>query len=193
MAIEKGRLEALYIHQEKSVTEVARALGVSSNTIIWWMKKHGIQRRSRSQAAYAKRGEGKPFAIKDAISTQEATLLGMGLGLYWGEGNKRNRHSVRLGNTDPKLLQTWVTFLTTLCGVRKDDLRFSLQIFSDMNAEEALTYWHEALSAKPSQFYKTTVTISGSIGTYRHKSQYGVLTVYFNSKRLRDTLMDMLP
>jgi len=117
----------------------------------------------------------------------------MGLGLYWGEGNKANIHSLRLGNTDPELIKTYMSFLITLFGVKKENLKFGLQIFTDTKQEVALYYWVNKLDVKPSQFYKITVTISGSVGTYRHKSKYGVLTVYFHNKKLRDIVVNMLP
>jgi hypothetical protein len=41
----------------------------------------------------------------------------------------------------------------------------------------------------PKQFYKTICTPSGKVGSYREKSKHGVLTVYFNNKKLRDHLV----
>jgi hypothetical protein len=86
----------------------------------------------------------------------------------------------------------FMRFLIELFGVDKDDLRFSLQIFSDIDPEEALMYWTHELGADRSQFYKPTVTISGSLGTYR-RSLYGVVTINYLNKKLRDILVGMLP
>ncbi len=120
----------------------------------------------------------------------DAELLGMGLGLYWGEGTKSNKHSVRLGNTDPALLRTFVRFLVDLFGVKKADMRFALQIFSDIDPNEALKYWVKELDVDPSQFGKIIVTISGSLGTYRKKSLFGVVTVHYHNKKLRDIIVN---
>jgi hypothetical protein len=117
----------------------------------------------------------------------------MGLGLYWGEGTKANKYSIRIGNADPALLRVFTRFLIELFGVSKADMRFSLQIFTDINPQEALEYWTKELAVNPSQFYKIIVTISGSLGTYRKKSPYGVVTLYYNNKKLRDIIMGMLP
>lgn len=100
----------------------------------------------------------------------------MGIGLYWGEGNKANKYSVRLGNTDPELINIFIKFLVELFGVDKEKLKFGLQLFSDTDPENTLAFWTQFLGVKPSQFYKITVTISGSIGTYRHKNTNGVLS-----------------
>lgn len=158
------------------------------------MDTYDIPRRSISEAIYQKHNPyGDPFKVKAIKTRDEAKLLGLGLGLYWGEGTKANKHAVRLGNTDPDLLNIFIRFLVELFGVDKDRCRFSLQIFTDINPRLAMDYWTEMLDVKPSQFYKIHVTISGSLGTYRRKSQYGVVTVHFHNKKLRDIINNMLP
>ncbi|HEV2412304.1 MAG TPA: hypothetical protein VGS28_00690 [Candidatus Saccharimonadales bacterium] len=158
------------------------------------MNKWGIERRSIGDAIYYKHNpNGDPFKLKTPETPEEHELYGLGIGLYWGEGNKANKHSVRLGNTDPELMKVFIRFLIELCGVALKDLRFGLQIFSDTDEQAVLDYWTNRLGVKASQFYKITVTISGSLGTYRRKSQYGVLTVYYHNKKLRDKLVGILP
>lgn len=192
--IDKHLLEKHYVVDRKSMQEIALLLGCSQHKVVYYMDKHGIKRRSRSEAIYQKHNPGgDPFKVKSVVSMADAKLLGVGLGLYWGEGTKANKYSVRLGNTDPELIKTFMTFLTELFGVRMEDMRFGLQIFTDIDPEDALEYWVGKLGVKPSQFYKITGTISGSIGTYRKKSAYGVVTLYYNNKKLRDILVDMLP
>lgn len=173
---------------------VAELLNISQHQVAYAMHKYGIERRSRSEATYcAHHPNGDPFCVRTPATPDEVMLWGIGLGLYWGEGNKANRHAVRLGNTDPSLIRTFIRFLVELCGVARDDLRFGVQIFSDIEPEVALAFWQRELGAKPSQFYRVTVTISGSLGTYRHKSKYGVVTVCYHNKKLRDILVGMLP
>lgn len=170
--------------------QIAQGSGCSLNKVAYWMSKHKIQRRSISEAIYRRRHPaGDPFKIRRARTAAEARLVGLGIGLYWGEGTKANRHAVRLGNTDPDLLRTFILFLTRMCGVKRSDLRFGLQLFSDIDSETALYYWGKQLKVKRSQFYKVIVTPSGSLGTYRKKSPYGVITVYYTNKKLRDILV----
>lgn len=116
-------------------------------------------------------------------------LYGLGLGLYWGEGTKSNTNSVRLGNTDPKLIKTFLKFLKLCFQIDENKLRFGLQVFSDMNPNRALHFWVKELGLKQSQFQKVIVTPARSIGTYRQKTQHGVLTVYFNNKKLRNLIV----
>jgi len=192
--IDEVLLRDFYENKHLSMKEIADKLGCSVNKIVYHMNKLHIERRSISDAIYQKHNpNGDPFRLRAPETTAEFELYGLGIGLFWGEGNKANKYSVRLGNTDPELLKTFIRFLTDLCGVASEDLRFGLQIFSDIDKERALSFWVHALDVKASQFYKITVTISGSIGTYRKKSEYGVVTVFYNNKKLRDILVNMLP
>jgi hypothetical protein len=192
--IQKLLLQELYTDRGKSMMEIANHLGCSANAVDYWMRKHKIPKRTISDAVYIKNNpDGDPFVIPTIKTLDQAELYGLGIGLYWGEGTKANKWAVRLGNTDPELLKAFKRFLVELFEIDPIDLRYGLQIFTDINQEGALNYWYSQLEATPEQFYKVHVTISGSLGTYRHKSQYGVVTLYYHNKKLRDILVGMLP
>lgn len=189
-SIDKETLSFLYTTSGLSMQQIATQYGCSLHRIDYWMRKHDIPKRTRADAVYMRlHPQGDPFCIKKNLSPSEQVLWGMGIGLYWGEGTKANLNAVRLGNSDPGVILMFIRFLTELCGVGKDDLRFGLQIFTDIDTNEALHYWTTKLAVRESQFYKIMVTPSGSIGTYRKKNQYGVITLYYNNTRLRDILV----
>ncbi len=174
--------------------EIADLLGYSLHKVAYWMEKHRVPSRSRSDAMYVKHNpDGDPFLFQPPKTLKEAELLGMGLGLYWGEGTRANLQAVRLGNTDPELIKTFIKFLVRFFDIREQDLKFGLQIFSDIDPEEALDFWVKCLRIGKAQVYKPMITRSGSIGTYKKKSQYGVLTVIYQNTRLRSLLGGMLP
>lgn len=192
--IPKETLEQLYLRDGHSMKKIATELGFSVNKIAYWMDKHNIKRRTISDAIYKIHNpEGDPFTIKNFSNMAEAQLYGLGIGLFWGEGNKADKYSVRIGNTDPEIIKTFMQFLSVFFEVPKERLRFSLQIFTDIDSTAALRFWTRHLSVDSSQFYKITVTISGSLGTYRKKSQYGVVTLYYHNKKLRDIIVGLLP
>ncbi len=173
--------------------DIAGTLHCSLHKVQYWMKKYDIDRRTISNAIYLKNNpEGDPFNFREPNSKAEAELYGIGIGLFWGEGTKANKDSVRLGNTDPELILKFIQFLTTFFGVEKRNFHFGLQIFNDINVDEAVDFWAKKIKIKPSQFYKPVVTISGSIGNYQRKSRYGVLTVMYHNKKLRDLLVSKL-
>lgn len=189
----KDDLRSLYLEQKKSVAEIARIVMCSEHKINYWLDKHRISKRSISEAIYSKRNpDGDPFLFHGPRNKREAFLYGLGVGLYWGEGNKRNKLSVRLGNTDPRLIKKFIQFLTEVYLIKTSKLRFWLQIFGDMSEKQALCFWINELNVKRSQFSKTTVTPSGGVGTYREKSKYGVLSVYFHNKKLRDSIVGVV-
>lgn len=172
-----------------SAAVIAQRLKCSEHKINYWLNKHSISKRSISDALYAAwNPKGDPFSSPVIHTKQEAFLYGIGLGLYWGEGNKSNKLSVRLGNTDPELIKIFLRFLRTIYRIDGKKLQFGLQIFSDMSPHKSLQFWQRHLKVSPSQFYKVVVTPARSLGTYRIKNKHGVLTVHFNNRKLRDII-----
>jgi len=194
LMLEKDKIFELYHKKGKSMQEIADTLGCSLHKVAYWMEKHEIKRRSRSDATYLKRNpDGDPFKFNSPKNLEEAKLFGLGLGLYWGEGTKANKNSVRLGNTDPELIKRFMDFLIIFFAIKKDDMYFGLQIFSDINPNAVLDFWVKRLKIKRSQINNPVITKSRSLGTYKKKSEYGVLTVMYHNKKLRDLLVSLLP
>lgn len=191
--LSKELLRQLYVRKGKSMQEIADINRCSVHKTQYWMQKYGIKRRSMSDAMYQKHNpDGDPFRFIAPRTHKDWMLYGLGLGLYWGEGTRSNRMEVRLGNTDPALIHIFLTFLQRFFDVKKNDFRFGLQVFSDMNPKEALDFWCRKLRVRASQFYQVVVTQSGSIGTYRNKNRTGVLTIHYHNKKFRDLLIAQL-
>lgn len=187
------RLRKWYLEELLSVAEIAREISVSQSKINYWILKYKIPKRSISDAVYLRcNPRGDPFTFKSPKTEAEWRLFGLGIGLYWGEGNKRNKSSIRLGNTDPRLIRVYIVFLNKIYGIDKDKLKFGLQIFSDISPVVAQKFWMNELDIKKSQFQKVIVTPSRGIGSYRNKSQCGVLTVYFNNTRLKKAFDELI-
>jgi hypothetical protein len=187
--MEKELLAKLYLKEKRSVSNIAKQLHCSQHKVNYWLEKHSIPKRSISEAIYLKRNpKGDPFSFSVPKTSAGHFLLGLGLGLYWGEGNKRNKTQVRLGNTDPKLIRVFVRFLQKVYGVKKSKFHFGLQVFSDMSPKQALAFWMKTLNVPRSQFGKVIVTPARGIGTYREKTRHGVLTVYVSNRKLRDLI-----
>ena len=192
--IEKEVLEKLYFKDGKSMKDIAKQLGCSQHKVEYWMQKHILKIRTISDAVYLKNNpNGDPFKFVPPKNAKETELFGLGLGLYWGEGTKADKGAVRLGNSDFMLIEKFIEFLVEIFSIRHSDLKFGLQLFNDVSTAEALDFWRKKLKIDKSQFYKTVITKSRAKGTYRKKSKYGVLTVYYHNRKLRDLLVGMLP
>jgi hypothetical protein len=186
-------LKRLYIKEKKSSANIAKVFDCSENKINYWLKKNKIPKRSISEAMYVKKNpNGDPFNFKFPKNTVDAQLFGLGIGLYWGEGNKANKNTVRLGNSDARLLKIFITFLVRFFGIKKEDLKFHLHLFTDIKIDDAKKYWIDELNINEEQIYKPFISISGSIGTYRRRSEYGVMTVYYGNTKLRNKLVHLI-
>lgn len=191
--IAKNVLLQKYIKEKKSASTIAGELNCSENKINYWLHKYGIKKRTISEALYShKNPSGDPFQFKKPKNKEQYFLYGLGLGLYWGEGNKANTTSVRLGNTDPDLCKKFLEFLSEIYTIDKTRLRFGIQIFSDISKKEALQFWVNKLNLREEQFHKPTLTPSVREGTYRDKSKYGVLTIYFSNTKLRGNIVSAI-
>lgn len=189
MEISKEKLHELYINKKFSSNKVAESFKCSEGKINYWIKKYGLKKRTISEAIYNLHNpSGDPFKVGVIDDLDKSFLFGLGLGLYWGEGNKKNIYAIRLGNSDPGVIVMFVKFLEKIYLIDKRRLRFAIQIFDDMKPQEVRHYWSKILKISPSQFYKTTISPSRGVGTYKDKFKYGVLTIHFNNKKLRDIL-----
>ncbi len=191
--LEKNFLLKEYTSRGRSAASIAHSRGVSQGQVNYWLTRYGIKKRSISDAVYRTwNPNGDPFARVRPNDIAAAFLFGLGIGLYWGEGTKRAPSSVRLGNSDPALIRAFISFLTHSFKIDTEKLRFGLQIFGDMDERTERHFWSRKLSVPVRSFYKTVITPHRGVGNYRHKTKHGVLTVYFNNKKLRDILVDAI-
>jgi len=170
--------------------QIALRQKCSLNKIAYWLEKHGVQRRTRKEGVYLRLNPlGDPFLLKKISSNRDFLLLGLGLGLFWGEGSKAHTSVIRLGNSDPKLIKKVVDLLVEIFGIDNKRLRFGLQIFDDLSADEVKSRWSRELAVPLDQFLpKVVVTPKRGKGTYKKLNKWGVLTVYFSNVKLRKIL-----
>ena len=184
----------LYIRKQMSAAQIAIKLKYSISGINYWLKKFNIQKRPISEAIYLKHNpDGDPFTFNTPKNIKDAKLFGLGIGLYWGEGTKANKNAVRLGNSDPELMKVFMEFLHSMCGVNKEDLKFELQVFEDLDKNLVEKFWIDKLDINRNQMYKTRAIPKRGKGTYNRKVKYGVMTVYYGNTKLRNELVKLLP
>ncbi len=185
-------LKRIYVHG-KSMAEIAKIHNCSVHKVEYWMDKYGIKRRSWSEATYVKRNpKGDPFLIKKRLTDREKFLLGLGIGIYWGEGDKVTRHQVRVSNTDPRVLKTFVAFLRNICQLKKKKITYSLICFNDTNPNTARNFWAKELRISPEKFGKITQIPTQGKGTYKRKSKYGVCSAAASNIKLKRWLMSQI-
>lgn len=188
----KKELINLYV-SGKSMAEIATLLNCSIHKIDYWMDKYSVKRRNRSEATYIKRNpDGDPFKIKTKLSKDDKFLLGLGIGIYWGEGTKVTKHSLRVANSDPGIIKMFVKFLTEICQLRLNKITYSIICFNDSDPNIARKFWSQELKISPDRFGKITQIPKQGKGTYKKKSLYGVCTVQASNIKLRNWLISQI-
>ena len=191
--ITKERLERLY-NKGLSMMEIAKEVGYSLSGVKYWMDKYNILRRSRSEATYIKRNpNGDPFKVKNKLNKTDILLKGLGVGLYWGEGDKSsNNTQVRMSNTDPYLIKKFRDFLAKIYSVRERKFKYSLVMFNDGDEIKAVKFWEGHLGIKRNQLGKIVIIPPQGRGTYKEKNQFGVLTITVSNKKLKEKILEEL-
>ena len=193
MLITRELLLDFYIQQGLSSLTISKRVGCSTNKINYWLKKFSIEKRSISKAIYTLNNpSGDPFVFTPPVTAEEHTLYGLCIGLYWGEGSKRNKNSVRICNTDPDIILAFVKFLKRFYKINESKIRFGLQLFNDSNLKEATEFWTHYLGFSEDSFYKTIVSKVRGEGTYKNKSKYGVITLYYNNTKLQSLMLSSI-
>jgi len=190
--ITKEELIKLY-SSGKSMWEISQSLSCSVHKITYWMTKYDIKKRSRSDAMYLKLNpNGDPFKIANNINSVDNFLFGLGLGIYWGEGNKSDKHSVRVTNTDPKIILTFQKFLRVICNVLNDKMRYSLICFNDSSPETISKHWAKLIKIPIEKFGKIVQVPPQGKGTYKHKSEFGVCSINVSNIKLKSWIIGQI-
>ena len=188
----KEVLQQLY-GSGKSITDIALLQKCSIHKVVYWMNKYNIKRRTWSEAVYLKSNpNGDPFKIKDKLNQQESILFGLGLGIYWGEGEKVSKGKVRVANSDINLILSFRDFLISICQVTITRIHYSIICFNDSNPLEVSKYWSKMLEIPEEKFGKIVQIAPQGKGNYRRKSKYGVCIIEVSNTKLKAWIMKEL-
>lgn len=123
---------------------------------------------------------------KDIVADiSDRDLMMIGLGLYWGEGNKR-RNDLGFSNSDPKMLRFIIKWFK-LFDIEKDMLKVKICIPESIQVEDAETYWVNQLEIERDQLYKTIISRSPSSKLKIKREGYmGVVQLIPISKRMNE-------
>lgn len=105
--------------------------------------------------------------------------------MYIGEGYKRSRNDVGLGNSDPtvvSLANRWISQLGS------NKIRYSLQYHADQDLPILRRFWANLLGTEPEQINLQRKSNSNQLTGRTWRSKYGVLTVSMGDTCLRARL-----
>ena len=139
------------------------------------MKGAFIQKeRKRSRISYY-----LEKARKDIKQIKNRELLMAGLGLYWGEGGKKDSR-VRFFNSDPLIIKFIIKWFREVLDLSDDRyiMRVTVNITHKKRLREINEYWSKITCIPIKQFRNPTLIRSKNKKSYKNHSQhYGTLCI----------------
>lgn len=183
-----------YSKDRYSMSIIAEKLKISPNKVRYWLGKHKIPLRDRSEAGYLahmQRFNKFPAKIKKKFSLWQRELLISGIMLYWAEGWKNNNGYVAFSNSDPKMIQVFLKFLREICGVYESRLHILLHCYEGQDEVKLKKYWSEISGIPLSQFSASYIH-RGKLGSYHRKSEYGTISLRYCDKKLLSQILQWI-
>lgn len=173
-----------------SIPEIALQTATAKTTVTRYVKgieisKEYLQRLKEKQGGAKERAAG----LRANVLTQVQGTLGvlserdrlvLLIGLYWGEGTKRDFSMI---NSDPFLIQAFITCLYSI-GVSKARLSLSLRLHAGLSVLNAKKFWSKTTGIKESSIGRIEIIE----GKKKGKLPYGMCRVRVTSG-IRDRLL----
>jgi hypothetical protein len=192
----------------KSFREISAILGTSISTLSLWFRneiwsqeigktlriqntekgKQGLAKfsRARSFALQYHYEKGKQDAALEFKTLRKNPLFVAAVALYWGEGDKASKYNVRLTNVDPRMILIFSRFLTEICTVPENKIRYWLLLYPDLDEQSCKAYWIENAKITSNSFTKS-IYIQGKHKT--KKVTHGVGTVVYSSRYMKEKML----
>jgi len=165
--------------------DIAKNISSTPATVVYWMKKYGLKRRSISECAYVKQNpNGNPFKIKSKLTKRDRELLLLGLMLYWAEGSRKNRHIIQMANLDYRLILLFIKFLRRICGVKDKKICLNIQLYRKFNKEETRNYWSKILGVQK-RFIAVNIHSDTRSKPEKQWSKYGIARIEVRNVKLK--------
>jgi hypothetical protein len=156
------------------------------------MKKVLIMNKARTESLSKSYEKARAEAVNEFQEFKNDPLFLIALALYWGEGNKRGKHQIRISNTEPEIIRIFKVFIEKILKIDKIKIKIWLLLYPDLDDKICKDYWIDKIGLPIENFYKSTV-IQGR-QKINHLS-YGVCSLGFSSAYLKQkvlTWMEML-
>ncbi len=191
MANFSKKAEALALRkQELSYNQIKQRIGVSKGTLSGWLKDyplskeriatlrdHSEQRIEKFRETMRKKKEDRLRNTydKEKINTLPLTkkeIFLFGLGIYWGEGTKRQMSELSISNTDPNLINLFIYWLEQSFNISRKKIKILLRLYGDMDIDKETIYWSKTLNIPICQFNRPYIK-KNSVLNINHKGNFG--------------------
>ncbi len=193
---EKAR--AMRVERKLTIDELARRLAPSRTTIYYWVRDLPIPgsgpgggwpesaRRKGTRAMQRKYGLLREEAYREGLESFEEldadpTFRDF-VCMYIGEGYKRNRNRVALGNSDPAVIELATRWIRNLS---QKPLHFALQYHADQSLDELQVFWSTVVDSERRSIRSQRKSNSSQLAGRTWRSRHGVLSVIVHDTLLR--------
>src|SRR5918996_5528265 len=180
---EKAR--QLRVERRLSIVEIAERLALPKTTIFYWVRDIPLQRPRRENPKVGAGAMQRKFRLRreqayregresfDVLSATDRTFRDF-VCMYIGEGYKRNRNRVAIGNSDPRVVMLATRWLRALS---RKKLQFSVQYHADQDLRKLSEFWATTLGVDAQNIRMQRKSNSGQLAGRSWRSRHGVLTV----------------
>jgi len=162
--------------QRERITEKDREAATRGRSGGLWGGGAGFNKEMKRRRIEAAREQAQP--IIERLADNKDALMLMASALYMGEGAKTDGQ-FSFGNSDPRIIQAWVSLLRQLFEIDESKLRCQLAISEGMDEEGLTQYWSEVTGIPTSQFIKGSVKKDS--GGKKREGYKGVCIVHYFS------------
>lgn len=185
-----------------SIKDIAQKISASKSSVSYWcrdiqlspeqLKVLTLKSTHAGRAKCIELGEQKRAirltnikkqqcaGAKTVATLSQRDLYMLGLGLYWGEGYKTSNDEFGFTNSDPRMIKTYLDWLSACFGIKSEKLvlRVSINSFHQSREKEVLSFWSKLTKIPLSQFTKTSFIKSKSKKVFSdNKSYFGTLRI----------------
>jgi hypothetical protein len=162
----------------KSITWIAKQLGVSKGSVSLWVKDleltidqknqllasqtnnfKYIYNNSKQKQFLSKREENQEIGRNKA--KEKDTLHCMGCMLFWAEGTK-DKNRIAFTNSDANMLKLFVRFLKETLSIQNDQISMTVNCFlnNENDIAEVINWWITELNLQGARQTKPTIKIT---------------------------------
>jgi hypothetical protein len=193
----RDKARTLRVERRLSIDEIAERLALPKTTIFYWVRDLPLNRprranpgQRRGNLAMKRKWRLLREAAYDegwnsfALLAEDPTFRDF-VCMYIGEGYKRDRNVVSIGNSDPRVVALsalWIRRFT------KNRISYELQYHADQNLRALCSFWALRLGIEPAAVSAQRKSNSGQLSGRTWRSKYGVLSVKVGDTMLRARL-----
>lgn len=193
--------------QGRSYSQIRKRIKLSKSTLTRWLSTMPLNKEQISKLRdrnperiekfrnTMKRKRDMRLAMvyimqkKKTIPLNKKELYYAGLFLYWGEGNKSNRHTISISNTDPAVLCFMLYWYIKILGFSKNKIKIYLHLYQDMNIQDEIRYWSKILHLNISHFTKPYIKSSMKKNIDQKGFGHGTCTLVVQNTREKEKIM----